>query len=395
MHLGFYYHIPVLTSSEGLKVPAYLGVFLDAIAAEVETLILFMHEENYLRTNLCDYILKSPNIKFYSLGLKTPAWDRFLWPSKTLKRIKDKAGECDVLLVRGPSPLAPHFWSQFLHSTRIVYLIVGDYLDGIKHLYQPLIRKLAIRVLTRRNDWQLRRAIKNSVTLVNSEDLYEKYKTISPDIKVVRTTTISEQDFFYRKDTCLNALINVLYTGRLDPAKGLRELVRATAVLSREGYKLNLHLAAWEDDTNKPIETLLRNISKEERIENKVIFHGRKTMGEDLNALYRLADIYAIPSYHEGFPRTIWEAMANGLPVVATNVGSIPAFVGDAVLLVRPRNVEDLVMKMKKIISSPEVRQSLIAAGYRKAKENTLSVRVKEICDILKTYSSKDTQSLT
>ena len=210
MHVGFYYHIPVLTSSEGLKVPAYLGVFLDAIAAEVETLILFMHEENYLRTNLCDYILKSPNIKFYSLGLKTPAWDRFLWPSKTLKRIKDKAGECDVLLVRGPSPLAPHFWSQFLHSTRIVYLIVGDYLDGIKHLYQPLIRKLAIRVLTRRNDWQLRRAIKNSVTLVNSEDLYEKYKTISPDIKVVRTTTISEQDFFYRKDTCLNALINVL-----------------------------------------------------------------------------------------------------------------------------------------------------------------------------------------
>ena len=379
---------------EGVKIPASLGVFLDALAGEVEQLTLFMHEAREREINQCDYILKSPNTFFVSLGKKTPAWYRFLWPYSSTLKIRNEVEKCDVILVRAPSPLAPAFWFQFKYVTRVVYLIVGDYLDGIKYLHQPWVRKLAITILTRRNDRQLRRVIGNTMTLVNSDALFEKYKTVSPDIKVVRTTTIKEKDFYYRNDTCQDELINVLYTGRLDPAKGLRELVKATGVLSREGYKLNLHLAAWEDDTSKPIETLLRNISKEEGIENKVIFHGRKTMGEDLNALYRLADIYAIPTYHEGFPRTIWEAMANGLPVVATNVGSIPAFVGDAVLLVRPRNVEDLVMKMKKLISSPEVRQSLIAAGYMKAKENTISVRVKEICDILKTYSNKDKQSL-
>ena len=107
-------------------------------------------------------------------------------------------------------------------------------------------------------------------------------------------------------------------------------------------------------------------------------------MGKELNALYRSADIYVIPSYHEGFPRTIWEAMANGLPVIASNVGSIPSFVGDSAILIRPHNVTDLTDALKRVMNDNSLRKRLIASGYERAKQNTLGTSVKEIGNVLK-----------
>ena len=50
----------------------------------------------------------------------------------------------------------------------------------------------------------------------------------------------------------------------------------------------------------------------------------KKKMGHELLSFYRKADIFIMPSLHESFPRTIWEAMASGCVVLTTNVGSIP-----------------------------------------------------------------------
>ena len=113
MKLGFYYHIPLNSSGEGLKIPAYLGVFLDSLARELTSLTLFLHEANTKESLQCDYVLKERNIQYVSLGLKNSAWARFLWPEQKLKRIKSRASSCDIILVRAPSPLAPTFFKMF------------------------------------------------------------------------------------------------------------------------------------------------------------------------------------------------------------------------------------------------------------------------------------------
>jgi len=384
MNLGFYYHIPLHSSPSGLKIPAYLGVFLDSLASEVDILTLIMHEANRLEISHCDFLLKSENLHYVSLGLKTPAWDRFLWPRKRIRKIKNEVRKCDVMLVRAPSPLAPSFYHEFKDLTEIVYLVVGDYANGSKFIHQPLYRKLPIQLLNIQNDQQLRIAIKKTLTLVNSKGLYDKYKSFAHDLRIIKTTTITDSDFFYRDDTCLNEEINVLYTGRLDVAKGLRELINACVILVQEQIDLKLHFAAWEDDPNKPIEKLLHQIADKNKITDRVFFHGRKKLGEELNSVYRSADIYTIPSYHEGFPRSIWEAMANGLPVIASNVGSIPAFVGDSALLIQPNNVTELADAIRRVIKDQSLRKRLIESGYRKAKPNTLANSVKVICNILR-----------
>jgi len=384
MNLGFYYHIPISSSSGELKIPGYLGVFLDSLASEVRQLILFMHEANDFEASQCDYVLQAKNISYVSLGHKTPAWDRFLWPGKTLRRIRLRVGDCDVILVRAPSPLAPMFYKAFKNLTEIVYLVVGDYANGVKFIHQPLLRKLPIQILNIQNDHQLRMVLKKTLALVNSQELYDKYKSFALDLRIVRTTTITDKDFFYRADTCMNDEINILYTGRLDITKGLRELLNAVCILVKEHFNLNLHFAAWEDNPAKPVEKLLSEIARTNQISDRIFFHGKKALGKELNAVYRSADIYVIPSYHEGFPRTIWEAMANGLPVIASNVGSIPSFVGDSAILIRPHNVTDLTDALKRVMNDNSLRKRLIASGYERAKQNTLGTSVKEIGNVLK-----------
>ncbi|MCO1498175.1 glycosyltransferase, partial [Limosilactobacillus reuteri] len=91
----------------------------------------------------------------------------------------------------------------------------------------------------------------------------------------------------------------------------------AVAILSNK-YKIIIDIVGWEEQGSFSYEKALKQIAIENGIGEKIIFHGKKEIGPELNTYYRNADIYAIPSYHEGFPRTIWEAMANSLPVIAT-----------------------------------------------------------------------------
>lgn len=385
MHLGFYYHIPVLSSTEGLRVPSYLGIFLDAIASKVDTLILFMHEETRLKVNQCDYNLRSSNIIFNTLGPKTPAWDRFIRPWKTLKRINEKINHCDVFLVRAPSPLAPAFYKYFNKVTKVTYLIVGDYNDGLIYLNQPFWRKLPIILLSIINDKQLLAVLGKSKTLVNSQKLYNKYKPFISDLNLVKTTTLTYNDIYYRQDTCRGDEIKLLYTGSFSFAKGLRELVDAFALLCMNRANLSLHFVGWDYDPKKPIETHLKKQAFDLGVGGKVFFHGFKTVGPELNAMYRMADIYIIPSYHEGFPRTIWEAMANSLPVIATKVGSIPHFLKDRhdAFLIEPQNSNQIVKAATTIIENSSLRQELIKNGYELAAQNTVEVLTSKLIDVL------------
>jgi hypothetical protein len=74
MKLAFYYHIPLVQENKALKVPGYLGVFIDALANEVDELHLVMHQARPHESAEADYTLKSKNIIWVDLGLKTPAW---------------------------------------------------------------------------------------------------------------------------------------------------------------------------------------------------------------------------------------------------------------------------------------------------------------------------------
>jgi glycosyltransferase involved in cell wall biosynthesis len=89
--------------------------------------------------------------------------------------------------------------------------------------------------------------------------------------------------------------------------------------------------------------------------------------GEQKNKLVLEADIFALPSYNEGLPIALLEAMAAGMAIITTPVGGIPEVItdGDNGFLVAPGNISDLAEKLTILVNNQELRQKM---GWRNRK---------------------------
>jgi glycosyltransferase involved in cell wall biosynthesis len=102
----------------------------------------------------------------------------------------------------------------------------------------------------------------------------------------------------------------------------------------------------------------------------------------DVPALLSISDIFVLPSYWEGLPVSIMEAMCAKLPVVATDVGGVSELVEDGVtgFLVPPKNPEALAEKIERLLADKDLRKEMGMAGYERIKKGfSLEKTVKEM----------------
>ena len=105
-------------------------------------------------------------------------------------------------------------------------------------------------------------------------------------------------------------------------------------------------------------------------LEGRVIFPGFVD-DEDLPALYSLADLFAFPSLYEGFGLPPLEAMACGVPVITSNLSSLPEIVGRAGIMLEPDDTEGLAEAMGEALQDEALRRRMIAEGLEQAKKFT------------------------
>jgi len=107
------------------------------------------------------------------------------------------------------------------------------------------------------------------------------------------------------------------------------------------------------------------------------VHRGLQPQSPRLLDLFQQADIFALPSHGDCFPQAVAEAMASGLPVVATNVGAIPELVRDGVTghLVRRDDPRQLTEALLHLIQSPSLRAAMGRAGQRLAEEEHDAMR--------------------
>ena len=113
-----------------------------------------------------------------------------------------------------------------------------------------------------------------------------------------------------------------------------------------------------------------RQVVSELKLENKVRFLGRVSDLE-LITLYSLADVFAFPSFSEGFGIPPLEAMACGAPVITSNTSSLPEVAGDAALLVDPHDVKGLGHAITRLLEDEQLREELRQKGYQRARQYT------------------------
>lgn len=376
MRLGFHYHIPAIQKDGQIWMPGYIGRFIDRLAEKFDSIVCFMHTPVAGEEQWMDYPLRSTNVKLIGLGSHSSLPRRVLHARKIMKTIRSSRDQMDALLIRGPSPLLP-WLAKACKPIPTILLLVGDLLAGVDDLPQPRLRKEAIRAFWKWNAYQQLRVAKRSLTFVNSHLLYRQLDGKVSNLVETRTTTLEETDFFIREDTCLSYPLHLLYTGRMDPAKGLLDMVMAVSLLVSQGEDVILDLVGWVEKGSNILEDIHQLASKN-KVTDRVFYHGSRPVGPDLFDFYKKADIYLIASQSsfEGFPRTIWEAMAHSLPVVATRVGSIPDFIEGAAELVEPRDPTALAHSIQKLILDSELRKKYMARAFEIAKENTLETQV-------------------
>lgn len=158
--------------------------------------------------------------------------------------------------------------------------------------------------------------------------------------------------------------VNIVMMGRLGERKGTYDLFRAFSSLASENP--NLHLILGGDGDVKE----LRSLAKAQSLMERVHILGWVSGANQID-VFRSADIYALPSYHEGFPGSILEAMAIGLPIVATPVGGVPELVrpGQNGFLVEPGNVLEIENALRNLASDPALRNKMGRESRRLAVE--------------------------
>ena len=156
----------------------------------------------------------------------------------------------------------------------------------------------------------------------------------------------------------------ILYVGTLERRKNIVTLLRAFAQARRmanlEHALVLVGQRGWlYDDIFRAVEELdLRDCA---------IFLDY-VPDEYMPALYSHADLFAYLSLYEGFGLPPLEAMACGAPVLASNVSSLPEVVGEAGVLVEPRDVQAIASEIARILTDSDLRVALRERGFRRAR---------------------------
>lgn len=176
-----------------------------------------------------------------------------------------------------------------------------------------------------------------------------------------------------------------LFVGALHPRKNLVNLFKAFELFkSQTSYPHTLVLVGnqkwWTPE--------IRNAYEHHPHKEDIILLGRQPM-EKLTALFASAEALTYTSYFEGFGIPIVEAFRAEVPVITSNITSMPEVAGDAALLADPFSQESINEKMQKIVSDPMLRNDLIKKGKQRATQFTWDKTAENLWEsIIKTIKS-------
>lgn len=165
--------------------------------------------------------------------------------------------------------------------------------------------------------------------------------------------------------------VKLLYVGRLAAEKGVPVLLRSLIALKNEGYQFHLTLLG-----DGPERTALEAEVKTHGLDQMVQFGGFASQ-ETVRATLQASDVFVLPSFAEGVPVSLMEAMACGVPVIGTNVGGVTELIEHGVsgLVVAPSDEVALKKAISDYLENPALRQSVKQAA-RKVVESQFNLEL-------------------
>lgn len=252
--------------------------------------------------------------------------------------------------------------STRFHTKSVCWVIGSDIHDFAKaNLLNKYLTKYELQeanlVLTESDELK-----RSSITYVNAKsNLHTFYKGIDIQnfkINYAREKLIEQLDL--KSDRKY-----ILFVGRLIREKGIVELTKAFVEIADFFPSVDLIFLGEEIQKQEIIAILKQN-----RVVSRVYFRGIITHQMVSKFMY-VSDMLVLPSWAEGLPNVVMEAMASGLPVIATHVGGIPEILEHRKtgLLIQPKCVEDIRNAVCTLLNNEKLRQSLATAAQKLIKD--------------------------
>ena len=273
--------------------------------------------------------------------------------------------EADFVVLRLPS-----FLGIFALIVNVVYKkkyfleVAGDAKEALltSKINPSIPFKVFTQVFFKLNKYFIKSA--DGVIYVTQNALQKKYPTdglseYASNVEInIRNRELNLSDY-----KCSNEYFKVGLIGDYNNHyKGISEAVHSIKMLSDLNYDINLHIVG-----SGTLLEYYQSLSKSLGLEGSIHFEGRLRDNTEVINWLETLDLYIQPSYTEGLPRALIEAMSVGLPAVSTNVGGIPELL-DIDDLVPSYNAVELANRMKDFLDSIELRYKKGKLNYSKSK---------------------------
>lgn len=348
---------------------------VESLAPHVERILLAVPEAPPASDPRPGHRLAAPNVELASLpffdGL--PRFFRVL--PGVLPALWRAVGRADLVNLRLPSPAGP--WAYAVARLRrkpVFLLVVGDLAGVAAAVPRDSLRQRAYHAYVRLEERLIQAMVDRSLTITNGHALYLKHARPGRPIYETRNSTICLTDVARPREPYHPPRARLLCVSRVDPRKGLRYLPEALSVLRERGLEPSLDVLGptvgrlGEDERSATLEAAYQL-----GLDAAIRFHGAASL-EAVAAAYVRHDVLVVPSLPgEGIPRVLLEAMAAGLPVVATRVAGIPDLVqdGENGLLVPPADGRAIGTAVARLLTDAELRARCVAGGYETARAHT------------------------
>ncbi len=270
----------------------------------------------------------------------------------------------DVLFI--PASALP-LW-HVRNSVVTVHDIAFELFDGIYTGYMNYYQKFTARFAVK--------FAKKVITVSNStkKDLVRVYHTAEDKITVTHLglaknlhpmnyeevqPVLDKYDLVYQK--------YILFVGTIQPRKNIVRLVEAFQKLKKDNHiEEKLIIVGGRGWLWEPILKKIKMVG----LDGSVRYLDYLTH-EDLPYIYAGAKVFTLPALYEGFGFPPLEAMSSGVPVVVSNLSSLPEVVGEAGVLVDPNSVDSIAEGLLKVLTDNNLRQNMIVKGLVRVKDFT------------------------
>ncbi len=309
--------------------------------------------------------------------------------------------EISIKKTRYPNKVFNYFLQKIFNYPKLDRVIGGSDIFYLPHLNFASFSKNSKNIITvhdlsflrypeffsfRKNFWHWALNIKKNINKFDKiiavsqntkNDLIELLNVSEAKIEVVYPgisedlTKFQEKDQNDDIDKLLKEKYNlnkdfILYLGTIEPRKNISGLIKGYDKLRDSGIDCLLVLAGGWGWKTKQIKKDWQNSKYRQDI--RFIGYIKE---DNKPLLYKMAKVFVYPSFYEGFGFPPLEAMYFGLPVISSNVSSLPEVLENAALLINPDKSDEIFQAMKLILSNESVRTKLIEAGYNQANKFT------------------------